>query len=60
MIDPTPHTFMMSGKTKVEDRHPDDPSLTWAGRGVKPNWLKKLKADGHNAEEYRIRDTPAG
>jgi DNA-binding protein H-NS len=27
----------------------------WAGRGVVPNWLKQLEAEGHDREEYRVK-----
>lgn len=35
----------------VKYRHPDDPNLTWSGRGRKPNWL--AKANG-NIERFRV------
>ena len=57
---PTPRRGGGSGSVAPKFRHPNDPTLTWAGRGVKPNWLRQLEADGHNAEEYRIRDEAAG
>ncbi len=35
-------------------RHPDNPSLTWAGKGRKPHWLNEELSDGRNLEDFRI------
>lgn len=35
-------------------RHPEDPSLTWSGRGVKPVWLKKLIEEGKDPNDFLI------
>ncbi|HRD76940.1 MAG TPA: H-NS histone family protein [Hyphomicrobiaceae bacterium] len=35
----------------VKFQHPDDPSLTWSGRGRKPKWLSEA---GGNIERFRI------
>ncbi len=35
-------------------RHPDDPSLTWAGKGRKPRWLNDELAAGRDIDEFRI------
>jgi DNA-binding protein H-NS len=35
-------------------RHPDNPELTWGGRGKRPNWLNDELADGRDLEEFRI------
>lgn len=34
-------------------RHPDNPSLTWSGRGRKPKWLKEWEASGRPLAELR-------
>ena len=44
------------GLIALKYRHPDDPSLTWYGRGMKAAWLRQLEDQEHNIEEYRIRD----
>jgi DNA-binding protein H-NS len=45
------------GAVAPKFRNPDDPSETWAGRGLKPRWLSaKLKA-GHKLEEFSIEAT---
>jgi DNA-binding protein H-NS len=36
---------------RVLYRNPADPSMTWAGRGRKPNWL----ATAPNIEKFRVR-----
>lgn len=33
-------------------QHPDNPSLTWGGRGRKPKWLSEA---GANIERFRVR-----
>lgn len=35
-------------------RHPEDPRLTWSGRGVKPVWLKKLIEEGKDPNDFLI------
>jgi DNA-binding protein H-NS len=40
-------------------RHPTDSSQTWSGRGQKAKWLRELEAQGHNAEEFRIKQEGA-
>jgi DNA-binding protein H-NS len=35
-------------------RNPNNPSQTWAGRGVKPRWMQALLAQGASMEEFRI------
>lgn len=32
-------------------RHPNDPSLTWSGRGRRPTWLAKELDEGKRLEE---------
>jgi DNA-binding protein H-NS len=29
---------------------------TWSGRGHPPQWLRKLEVEGHNREEYLVKD----
>lgn len=31
----------------------------WTGMGHTPNWLTELMAQGHDKEEYRVKDEPA-
>jgi DNA-binding protein H-NS len=35
-------------------RHPENPALTWSGRGRKPQWFVELLATGKTAEELAI------
>ena len=35
-------------------RHPDDPNLTWTGRGRMPVWLREAEAAGHDRQEFAI------
>lgn len=43
-------------KVAPKYRHPTDPTLTWSGRGQMPRWLRELVDQGHDKEEFRIRD----
>jgi len=43
-------------KAAPKYRHPTDPTLTWSGRGQMPRWLRDLVNQGHDKEEFRIRD----
>lgn len=36
-------------------RHPDNPALTWSGRGRKPNWLAAEEAAGRALSEFLIQ-----
>jgi DNA-binding protein H-NS len=35
-------------------RHPENPSLTWSGRGRTPKWIADHEAKGGNREDYAI------
>ncbi len=35
-------------------RHPENPDLTWSGRGRQPAWYKDLNGAGHAPEELLI------
>ena len=35
-------------------RHPENPALTWSGRGRKPQWFVKALAAGKTAEDLTI------
>lgn len=39
----------------VRFRDPNNPSLTWTGRGRLPSWLIKVRDDGGDIEKFRIR-----
>lgn len=39
---------------KPKYRNPENPSQTWAGRGVKPRWMQALIAQGSSMEDFRI------
>ena len=36
-------------------RHPEDGSLTWTGRGVRPKWVNNLLENGGKLEDLQIR-----
>jgi DNA-binding protein H-NS len=35
-------------------RHPENPELTWAGRGRQPRWIKEALESGQDIEKMRI------
>ena len=35
-------------------RHPDDPALTWSGRGKRPTWLNEALAGGKTLEDFAV------
>lgn len=38
----------------IKFRHPDDASLTWSGRGKRPNWLQAELAKGKQIEDFAV------
>jgi DNA-binding protein H-NS len=38
----------------VRFRHPQDASLTWSGRGKRPNWMKEAMAKGMTEDQMRV------
>ncbi|MGR3365902.1 MAG: H-NS histone family protein [Sagittula sp.] len=44
-------------KTAPKYRHPENPELTWTGRGRKPSWFIDALAAGTPAEDLLIEGT---
>jgi DNA-binding protein H-NS len=46
------------GKSKSQGvpkyRHPENPNLTWTGRGRKPDWFKEALEAGMSADDLKI------
>jgi len=46
------------GKSKAQGipkyAHPDNPALTWTGRGRQPEWFKEAIANGMSADDLKI------
>jgi DNA-binding protein H-NS len=42
------------GKVEPKYRNPENPSETWAGRGLKPRWLAAALKSGKKLEEFSI------
>lgn len=38
----------------IRYRHPDDPYLTWSGKGQKPNWVKGWLSQGHTLDRLEV------
>ena len=34
--------------------HPENPSITWSGRGRKPKWFEEALADGKSEDDLKI------
>jgi DNA-binding protein H-NS len=43
-----------SPKGEPKYRNPDDPSITWSGRGRHPRWVNELLAAGRAIDDFRI------
>lgn len=41
-------------KVAPKYRNPDDPQLTWTGRGVMPKWMRALTESGRDKSEFLI------
>jgi DNA-binding protein H-NS len=48
------------GAVAPKYRNPDDPSETWAGRGLKPRWLAAALKEGKKIEDFAIAAPTAG
>lgn len=35
-------------------RHPENPDVTWTGRGRQPDWIKSALTEGHTKEDFLI------
>ena len=44
-------------KAPPKYRHPENPSVTWSGRGRQPAWIKEALAAGKSLEEFAIKGT---
>ena len=44
----------LRGRATPKYVHPDDANLTWAGRGLKPNWLTAYISDGGSIEDCKV------
>lgn len=41
-------------KAAIKYRHPENPELTWTGRGVMPKWMRALLEAGRTREEFHV------
>jgi DNA-binding protein H-NS len=41
----------------VKYAHPEDPSITWSGRGRKPNWFLEALASGKTPDSLSVRNS---
>ncbi len=49
-----PRGTARGSKVEAKYRDPNDPSLTWTGRGRMPKWLRQRVEDGAEPESFRI------
>ena len=45
---------ILESKRQAKYRHPDNPNLTWCGRGMRPHWFKELEQHGVNRKDLLI------
>ncbi|MEM8575569.1 MAG: H-NS histone family protein [Pseudomonadota bacterium] len=52
----------LTGKTKAKPkaappkyRHPENPAVTWSGRGRQPAWIKEGLEAGKSLDDYAIK-----
>lgn len=53
-VDDDAGTVRIKRMASPKFRNPEDPSITWSGRGKTPRWLATLLAQGRNMDEFRI------
>jgi DNA-binding protein H-NS len=46
-----------SPKGEPKYRNPEDPSITWSGRGRHPRWVSELLAAGKAIDDFQIADS---
>jgi len=39
---------------KPKYRHPENPEVTWTGKGRQPNWIKEAEAAGQSRDDFLI------
>jgi len=44
-------------KGEPKFRNPEDPSITWSGRGRHPRWVNDLLAAGKTIDDFRIAES---
>jgi DNA-binding protein H-NS len=43
-----------AAKAKPKYRHPDNPEMTWSGRGRKPSWIVEALDAGKTLDDFAI------
>lgn len=43
-----------AGKVEPKYRHPENPALTWTGRGRKPRWIAEALEAGKSLDDFAI------
>lgn len=41
-------------KSPPKYRHPQNPEMTWTGRGRQPAWIKEALEDGRSLDEFAV------
>lgn len=44
-----------ASKASAKYMHPEDPTLTWTGRGRKPGWIKEALDAGKSLSDFEIK-----
>ena len=45
---------IVGGAPAAKYRHPDNPALTWTGRGKRPTWINEALASGKQLEDFAV------
>ncbi|MEE4212421.1 MAG: H-NS histone family protein [Parvularcula sp.] len=54
LFDDTPKKGKKGQANPPKFRHPENPELTWSGRGRQPGWIKDALEQGKSLDEYLI------
>jgi DNA-binding protein H-NS len=46
-----------AGRAEVRYRHPENPSLTWSGRGKRPHWVTEALSSGKTLDDLAATET---
>ncbi|WP_299969311.1 H-NS histone family protein [uncultured Roseobacter sp.] len=53
---PDPSRVRKTTKAPAKYRHPENPEVTWTGRGRQPGWIKEAIQSGKSVDDFLIAD----
>jgi DNA-binding protein H-NS len=54
LVGATPKSKSKAPINPPKYRHPENPELTWTGRGRKPNWITQALEEGKSLEDFAL------